>query len=603
MGAPLKVHPFHRQAPILLACGAPATVYTTLEETTTETTETTGTETPGTETSTTITTAPPSGTDTGTIATTRWSFPERPDTDSPGESDPWRYGGGVDYPDVADPTWPVVTIVDSTDGLLSALEAANPGEIVYIADTADIDLTDHAPVCVPEGIWLAGGRGVDGAPGGRVYVTESWKKPVLDVCGDDVRITGSRLIGADSDECPDTWPDACTGVDRTGGANCRDCEEASIGIQIGGYDRLEIDNMELAGWSYAATWFTDSVGGLVHHNHIHHTWRQGLGYGVVLTRGGDELVTVEIAWNRFDYNRHAVAGSGEPGQDYIAPDNLVLEHANGHVFDMHGENENTENGSEYAGGDLRIHRNTVLVPDQYALVVRGRPEHGSWLYDNCLARADADSAASQNYFEGNFHIDVDPDGVSAPNAYDQEAADCETVRWCTSAGAVSPWDHGLSTSAGLEELAFGDLDGDGRADALRTTGSVWEWSSGAVGAWAARNTSSYTLDSLALGDFDGDGADDVFRATGSEWAISSGGSGSWATLNTSQVTLSELAIADIDGDGRADALRLDGTRWVVSWAGTGSWEELRVDSRDPAALAFDDFDGDGRADALDAGCL
>ena len=41
---------------------------------------------------------------------------------------------------------------------------------------------------------------------------------------------------------------------------------------------------------------------------------QGLGYGVVLTGGGDGNVTVIVENNRFDYNRHTVAGSGERGK-------------------------------------------------------------------------------------------------------------------------------------------------------------------------------------------------------------------------------------------------------------------------------------------------
>ena len=94
--------------------------------------------------------------------------------------------------------------------------------------------------------------------------------------------------------------------------------------------------------------------------------RQGLGYGVTLSRwstAGDKNVTVAIERNRFDFFRHAVAGSGEPGQDYEAKRNLVLANAIDHVFDMHGQNEtNPEaNGSEFAGGEILVHDNTVLV--------------------------------------------------------------------------------------------------------------------------------------------------------------------------------------------------------------------------------------------------
>jgi len=536
---------------------------------------------------------------TDTVDTGPWTLPARPDLESAPEDASWRYGGGEGYPDLVDPAWPVVTRVESLEDLQAALAAAFAGDIIYVEDHAAIDLTGLT-LAVPGGVWLAGGRGRDGAPGGLLYAADIETVPILAPGGDDVRITGLRIHGADPDECSPLWPDDCTGEDATGGANCRDCGPASIGIQAAGADRLEVDNCELAGWSYAAVWLKYSEDNRVHHNHIHHTQRQGLGYGVVLTRGDDDLVTVEIAWNRFDYNRHAVAGSGEPGQDYVARDNLVLEHAIGHVFDMHGENENTDNGSEYAGGDIRIFDNTVLVPDQYALVVRGRPEHGSWLHGNCLARADADAAALQRYYKGNFYVDEGPHGAD-PNAYGQSGPDCHTPRFCHAAAGAGPWRYGAASDRDLSELAFGDFDGDGRADVLQTTGSEWQVSYGGEGAWERLNASSYTLDALAVADFDGDGVDDVFAPSGGEWRVSWGGSQPWETLNAAVGdALGSIAIADFDGDGRADVFRATGAAWEVSYSGAGPWAHLNTSSYGLESLRFGDLDGDGRADVLRA---
>ena len=73
-------------------------------------------------------------------------------------------------------------------------------------------------------------------------------------------------------------------------------------------------------------------------------------------------------------------------------------------------NEVSDNGSEFAGGEMLIHDNTVLVADRYTLVVRGRPDHGAWLYDNCLAPAGAEEAAKQTFFTGNFFVDQSPSG-------------------------------------------------------------------------------------------------------------------------------------------------------------------------------------------------
>lgn len=525
-----------------------------------------------------------------------WTMPPRPDVTSPPGSASWRYGGGTGYPDIVDPRWPVVEIVSTRAELESALELATPGDVIYVGDEAKIDISG-ASLCIPGGVWLSGGRGRDGSPGGLLFSTETTSTPVLRACGDDVRITGLRILGVDSGQCPLEYPDACTGEDRTGGRNCRDCTPPSAGIQARGFDGLEVDNCELAGWSYVAVSLSDAVDVLVHHNHIHHTQRQGLGYGVVLMRGGDGLVTALVEWNRFDYNRHVIAGSGEPGQDYEARNNLVLPHANGHVFDMHGENENTDNGSELAGGEILIHHNTVLVADQYALVVRGRPEHGSWLYSNCLARSGSSTAALQRHFFGNFHVDESPTG-GARNEYGRRAADCETVRFCTSAGAVGPWTYGATSTYGASSLGVGDFDGDGLTDIFRTDGEAWWWSRSAREGWARLNTSSNGLESLAFGDFDGDGATDVFRATGSEWRVSDGGSSRWRTLRAATETLGELGFGDFDGDGSTDLFAANGSEWRWSSGGSTAWARLNASRAPLENLGFGDFDGDGATDVF-----
>ena len=134
------------------------------------------------------------GDDTSDSATP-WTLPDRPDTDSPGASESWRWGGGEGYPDVVDPTWPVVTVVSTLGELSAALGAAVAGDIVYVADDAEIDLTGES-LCVPAGVWLAGGRGVGGAAGGLLYATEGASDPILKACGDDVA-HGVEAVPAD----------------------------------------------------------------------------------------------------------------------------------------------------------------------------------------------------------------------------------------------------------------------------------------------------------------------------------------------------------------------------------------------------------------------
>ena len=519
---------------------------------------------------------------------------QRSDLTNPPASASWRYGGGADYPDAVRRVDECMTVVSDRAELEGALETAKPGEIVYIADDARIDITGPT-LCIHEGVWLASGRGVDGSPGALLYSTQIASGSALQTCGPNARLTGIRLHGPDPGQCPPQYPSECTGEDRTGGRNCRDCMPRPSGIRAR-HDGLEVDNVEIAGFSYAGVSGSDSIGHRVHHSHLHHNQRQGLGYGVVLGRGETGVVQFLIDHNRMDYMRHAVAGSGEPGQDYEARDNLVLEHANGHVFDMHGENENTDNGSELAGGEMLIHRNTVLVSENYSLVVRGRPEHGAWIYDNCLARS-RENAVLQRFFTGNLYIDESPSGA-APNRYGQSGSDCEPVRWCYSPGGAGYWQYLATSTADISRLALADFDGNGRSDVFMATGSKWQKVTDGVGRWSDLIASSATLDQLRFGDFDGDGKDDVFTVSGGAWRVSSSGDTPWRELRTAPETLAELRFGDFDGDGKEDVFTATGSRWEVSYGGQGAWQQLNVSNATLDRLAFGDFDGDGKTDAF-----
>jgi hypothetical protein len=473
-------------------------------------------------------------------------------------------------------------------GLSAALDAAVAGDIVWVEDDAAIDLTGQE-LCIPAGVWLAGGRG-QGAAGGLLYATEGGDA-VLQTCGPDVRITGLRIRGPDPETCPDEWPDDCPN-DVSGDANCAYCTDTAYAISTT-WDRTEVDNNELSGWTYAAVGVHGGLDADVHHNHIHHGWREGLGYGVVVY--GTDPTSALIRWNRFQAMRHVVAGQGYPDEDYEARDNLVEDQAISHVFDMHGQDEATGDGSANAGGDIRVHGNIVLVEDQHSIVVRGRPVDGAWFYENCVA-PDESEAADQWYYYGNFTVDEDPDGNAAPNEYGQSAGDCGTLHWCLADGGDGPIRYGSASGTDADELLVGDLDGDGRDDVFGSTGTAWRWANPDGGSWSTLATSGTDLSALHLGDFDGDGVDDVFYASGSAWQWSRSGSASWATLRTSTVT--DVGFGDFDGDGATDVFTTDGSRWSYYPGGSGSAVLLASSGVDLADLAFGDFDGDGVTDVF-----
>lgn len=115
----------------------------------------------------------------------------------------------------------------------------------------------------------------------------------------------------------------------------------------------------------------------------------------------------------------------------------------------------------------------------------------------------------------------------------------------------------------VTEVRLADLDGDGRADAIRRNSAHWEVSRSAKEGWR-RVASTLPLSELAFGDFDGDGHADIFRRTAREtWEVSfckevtstSGDMTRWREVGASNVGCGELAFGDFDGDGHTDVFR------------------------------------------------
>jgi len=275
--------------------------------------------------------------------------------------------------------------------LLDALKRAAAGQVVYVADDAEIDMSGQENVAIPAGVTLASGRGKEGSKGGLLFSTALKTFPLFRAGGDGVRVTGLRLRGPD----PERRTEQMRELHKEGKYYSI---PNSDGLQCA-CPGLEVDNCELSAWSHAAVSLRKgAVKARIHHNDIHHNQRSGLGYGVCL----DEAEALVEA-NRFDYCRHHVAGTGRPGTSYEARYNLILEHANGHSLDMHG-GADRKDGTDVAGDRIMIHHNTFRAADVPAVVIRGKPREACEVHHNWFPHPDPARAVRQSNSEGNVDV-------------------------------------------------------------------------------------------------------------------------------------------------------------------------------------------------------
>ncbi len=260
-------------------------------------------------------------------------------------------GGGEGYSDIFTKGDFTVT---TKEELLAALKEARAGQVIFVPDGVEIDLTGQQRIAIPQGVTLAGTRGLNGSAGARIFTT--WRKShgLMYAAGREVRITGLRFEGAYG------------GTEKVA--------DHSSFCSLGHY-RCEIDNCEVYNFNVVGI----GVGGLdvhVHHNHIHHCQRSGYGYGVA-TNG----TNARIIANKFNACRHHIASGGAPGSGYEAAWNLIGPEATSHHFDMHGGRDRGDN-TDIAGDWLHIHHNTFENTTRQSIVIRGVPSQGAEIHHN-----------------------------------------------------------------------------------------------------------------------------------------------------------------------------------------------------------------------------
>ncbi len=249
-------------------------------------------------------------------------------------------------------------VVKTKAELLNALKKAKVGQVVFVPDGVEIDLRGERNVRIPGGVTLAGTRGLDGSLGARIFATRKESFHLMQTAGYNVRITGLRFEGPYG------------GTERVGFSTYF-CSLSHSGAEV---DNYEIYNFNVVGLGVAAT----AINVRIHHNHIHHCTRGGLGYGVS-TSSSD----VHIIANRFDNCRHHIASGGSPGSGYEAAWNFVGPDAISHHFDMHGGRDRGDS-TDIAGDWMHIHHNTFQGRQRH-VVIRGVPSQGAEIHHNWFA--------------------------------------------------------------------------------------------------------------------------------------------------------------------------------------------------------------------------
>lgn len=396
---------------------------------------------------------------------------------------------------------PTAEITQPSQNGLFAQAVGVPNAIVRIAGDVDLDLSYMDDLSVATGVQIIGVR--TNYPRGLRLFTTTFPRSLLNVVGDNVRITGIRFDGGESSDPCDSAGDDYPYADA---------------ISVVHSLPVEIDHNELFRWRGAGVVVYDNEANRinrgnaatvwVHDNYIHdnqHPTYCGLnplgsglggGYGVSVNRGGFAL----IERNVFDRNRHAITGHGSEGDGYLLYRNLFLSPGvddvklgvtfYNHQIDMHGL-QTCGSGEHWncglAGEFMDVGWNTVAALNSDAIQLRGTPS--------------------------------DPGGMSVHNNVFMQPRD----------SALTQTQTGLHDDGGNLFSVF-DLVG-----------------------YPAIQVFRFRPDAAATCDFDGDGTNDFFWATGATWWYLSSLVGHWVFLNqSSRGMLGEHTLSDVNQDGLCD---------------------------------------------------
>ncbi|MBI3948020.1 MAG: right-handed parallel beta-helix repeat-containing protein [Armatimonadetes bacterium] len=285
--------------------------------------------------------------------------------------------------------------VANAEEFLAALKQAKPGQVVYVAPDAKIDLSGHVGIQIPAGVTLAGNRGADGSPGPLLYNGKMPAGADFLSAGENARVTGLRIKGPD-----------CNIEEINYDVVPRSGVKAIVARGPG----VEVDNCEIANFHHSGV-LVQNRNAHIHHCFIHDVHAYPVGTG-----GGAHWSTL-IEANIIHWIWHCVAGHGHPGDGYEARYNLIIrrqtpkswaENYTSHAWDVHNYRPaSTAKPRRLIAGDrISIHHNTMqnTGPTSRSGLFRGVPREFAVVYNNWFSESNPEMGVRQVEPKGNVWV-------------------------------------------------------------------------------------------------------------------------------------------------------------------------------------------------------
>lgn len=262
--------------------------------------------------------------------------------------------------------------VSTLSELRKRISEAGVGDTVILSRGVDFEMTGESPIVVDRPLQIVANSIPADSHLPRFFDRKT-PLPLFKISSADVIIDGLWLEGFEKD----SKKEEIIALNQKGIKGVYQFP-VTRGIEVTSKN-VTIRNCILEGFSHAAIFVLEGGEVLVDKNEIHHNQRWGLGYGVALHQKSSAL----IRNNRFDFNRHSIAGSGFAGQSYEAHHNWFGKNHNDTPLDMHGGKDRGD-GTNIAGTWVHIHDNEILDSGNTIFIHRGIAEKGVNISDNVL---------------------------------------------------------------------------------------------------------------------------------------------------------------------------------------------------------------------------